>query len=1026
MDETDADKVHSPLIERRRSKSLTDLSSDSRRVLSELSSGDMILGSAPPRPPRRRQRPELLTSLPARSLHTLSPIPSSPAAFRPSLELPRPGYARSTSPSAESVATVTPAPESDLESSQETTLASSIRQGVRDMTLGHSRTGSASSASRRMGALCDLVSDLDLTQSWGTSPGSSGTRVQGIDYAEPYRNSCYTSSSSEESSLVSPPLVGSPVLRPVTVRNDGHESEDLGLSYFEPKPIPLPPIPVEAPSPTPLSRRTPSKSSLRQKRLATPEPPRPASRGRTEVFDVAWSGYGRCLEPSSPIASTAPSADKTWRSTLASESTFTSVLSTHGAAEVKRQEIMWEMCETEKGFVDSMKMVLRLFASPLKMPQGRWIEGIPQKATELFDYLQTIVHVHAALVKSQKDITKDGVIDVTAFISDFKPWLSRLSVHEPFLLEFEEVIRLIDTHAKDANSVFGEFLRMHTGAEVLGSMTLTSMLLKPIQRLTKYHLFLKNLLDATPYPHPAHYSLVSLLQVTEATVTKVQASKAREEDLESLKILASSVHGLPDGLKLAERGRKFLGHGTVLKVVLGHDELPPSGRVVQSRSRSESVHSYNSGRNSVTSSVSSSAPSTSSPFPSSDFTSSYFGPSSRSSAFSISSFGSSYLAPSRSNSLTVPRSSPKLPSRPPSAASVFSLSRPGSAASMRGGRLCRKEEPLTLLVFNDMVILAQAEKAGGVYGRRRDKGFKVCENGAGRVVEVRDLKGWNGRDQVFSVTIIPNHSNNPITMTYYFQLPSVTTASAPHLRRKHSSRMDLSHPSLCTAEAFIDSLYAGLEVGGGWIAVLGNPFLILTRRFRILPQSICNRYGLAIGSTFAPLVRFLIVLMYPIAKPIGIVLHFVLGAHSDPVTYRTAELKTFVSLGVEDKLEEDELGLLGSVLEFSGKIVEDIMASQEERSSGTVVDMLTRPQTSHEDMYALSAERIVDGELVKEILKKGYSRIPVYEPSSRDSGNITIRALVGYDWTDLKPVSDLVTQALPQCFFDLNLIEAMS
>ncbi|ODN75428.1 hypothetical protein L202_06579 [Cryptococcus amylolentus CBS 6039] len=813
MDETGAerhtDKEHSPLIERRRSKSFTDLSADSRRALSELSSTDMIFGSAPPRPPRRRQRPELLT----RRLQTLSPIPSSPAAFRPSLELPRPGYARSASPSGESVATVTPATESDLESSQETTLASSIRQGVRDMTLGHSRTGSASSASRRMGALCDLVSDLDLTQSWGTSPGSSGTAVEGVDYAEPYRNSCYTSSSSEESSLVSPPLVGSPVLRPVTVRDDGHESEDLGLSYFEPKPIPLPPIPVEAPSPTPLSRRIPSKSSLRQKRLATPEPPRPASRGRTEVFDVAWSGYGKCLEPSSPIASTAPSADKTWRSTLASESTFTSVLNTHGAAEVKRQEIMWEMCETEKGFVDSMKMVMRLFASPLKTPQGRWIEGIPQKATELFDYLQTIVHVHAALVKSQKDITKDGVIDVTAFISAFKPWLSRLSVHEPFLLEFEEVIRLIDAHARDAKSVFGEFLRMQTGAEVLGSMTLTSMLLKPIQRLTKYHLFLKNLLDATPYPHPAHYSLVSLLQITEATVTKVQASKAREEDFESLKNLASSVHGLPDGLKLAERGRRFLGHGTVLKVVLGHDELPPSGRVVQSRSRSESVHSYNSGRNSVTSSVSSSAPSTSSPFPSSDFTSSYFAPSSRSSAFSISSFGSSYFAPSRSNSLTVPRSSPKLPSRPPSAASVFSLSRPGSAASMRGGRLRRKEEPLTLLVFNDMVILAQAEKASGVYGRRRDKGFKVCENGAGRVVEVRDLKGWDGRDQVFSVTIIPNHSNNPIPMTYFFQLPSVTTASAPHLRRKHSSPTDLSHPSLCTAEAFIDSLCVGLEVG---------------------------------------------------------------------------------------------------------------------------------------------------------------------------------------------------------------------
>lgn len=37
--------------------------------------------------------------------------------------------------------------------------------------------------------------------------------------------------------------------------------------------------------------------------------------------------------------------------------------------------------------------------------------------------------------------------------------------------------------------------------------------------------------------------------------------------------------------------------------------------------------------------------------------------------------------------------------------------------------------------------------------------------------------------------------------------------------------------------------------------------------------AICSRYGLAIGATFAPLVRALIFLMYPIAKPIAIVRH---------------------------------------------------------------------------------------------------------------------------------------------------------
>lgn len=53
-----------------------------------------------------------------------------------------------------------------------------------------------------------------------------------------------------------------------------------------------------------------------------------------------------------------------------------------------------------------------------------------------------------------------------------------------------------------------------------------------------------------------------------------------------------------------------------------------------------------------------------------------------------------------------------------------------------------------------------------------------------------------------------------------------------------------------------------------------------------------------------------------------------LGAHDEAITYRKAELKTFMAFGVEEKLDDDELGLLGSVLEFSEKTVLDVMASR--------------------------------------------------------------------------------------------------
>ena len=168
------------------------------------------------------------------------------------------------------------------------------------------------------------------------------------------------------------------------------------------------------------------------------------------------------------------------------------MLQIYGPGEIKRQEIIWEMCETEQAFVKSIRTVLRLFAIPLKTPQGKWIQGIPERITELFDFLECIARTHGTIAAIQRDIKKrTEVIDVKVFIATFKDWVPRLAVHEWYLLRFEAVVQLVEDNVRDKDSVFGEFVRMQMKEEVLGSMSLGSMLLKPVQRLTKYPLFLR-------------------------------------------------------------------------------------------------------------------------------------------------------------------------------------------------------------------------------------------------------------------------------------------------------------------------------------------------------------------------------------------------------------------------------------------------------------------------------------------------------------------------------------------------------
>lgn len=51
--------------------------------------------------------------------------------------------------------------------------------------------------------------------------------------------------------------------------------------------------------------------------------------------------------------------------------------------------------------------------------------------------------------------------------------------------------------------------------------------------------------------------------------------------------------------------------------------------------------------------------------------------------------------------------------------------------------------------------------------------------------------------------------------------------------------------------------------------------LICGLYFQIIPQSVCSRYGLAIGATMAPVVRVLVWICFPVAYPISKV-HFIL------------------------------------------------------------------------------------------------------------------------------------------------------
>ncbi|KAG1703309.1 hypothetical protein DVH05_008218 [Phytophthora capsici] len=93
----------------------------------------------------------------------------------------------------------------------------------------------------------------------------------------------------------------------------------------------------------------------------------------------------------------------------------------------------------------------------------------------------------------------------------------------------------------------------------------------------------------------------------------------------------------------------------------------------------------------------------------------------------------------------------------------------------------------------------------------------------------------------------------------------------------------------------------------------------------IVPQSLCSRHALAIGSKFVPVVRVLILLLYIFTKPVSYVLDRTVGEDVGTV-FTKRELQKLVEIHVRQKIMHPEEGyIVRGAMNYKNKIVGDIM-----------------------------------------------------------------------------------------------------
>lgn len=164
-----------------------------------------------------------------------------------------------------------------------------------------------------------------------------------------------------------------------------------------------------------------------------------------------------------------------------------------------------------------------------------------------------------------------------------------------------------------------------------------------------------------------------------------------------------------------------------------------------------------------------------------------------------------------------------------------------------------------------------------------------------------------------------------------------------------------------------------------WVAI-GISVTMVLLFGEIIPQAVCQRYGLYIGAYLNWFVIILMAISLPVAWPIAKLLDFLLG-HENHM-FNRYKLKEFVSIHSEDENHDGTLNL------NEVKVIKGVLEMEDKQ-----VNMAFTPL---ENVFSLEINTPLDKETFQKIKETSLSRIPVYENEiSNFKGYIIVKRLIG-------------------------------
>ncbi|XP_067276067.1 rho guanine nucleotide exchange factor 17-like isoform X2 [Pseudorasbora parva] len=230
-----------------------------------------------------------------------------------------------------------------------------------------------------------------------------------------------------------------------------------------------------------------------------------------------------------------------------------------------RRHVMMTLLDTEQSYVDALRTLIQGYMKPLKHPENSPLCD-PSLVDEMFYQIPEILEHHEQFLEQVLDCVNQwhdkqtiGHVLIQSFSKEI---LANIySAYIDNFMNAKDAVRI----AKEAKPAFLKFLEQSM-RENKEKQALGDLMIKPVQRIPRYELLVKDLLKHTPEDHPDYLFLLDAQKNIKRLAERINKGRRSAEELEKETRVMQEIEAHIEGVEhILNPQRKFLRQEMVVE-----------------------------------------------------------------------------------------------------------------------------------------------------------------------------------------------------------------------------------------------------------------------------------------------------------------------------------------------------------------------------------------------------------------------------------------------------------------------------